>query len=143
MSMIALIYVHHGTVAAHKQIELCLAYALAKGWGISYVRPGAWREAVRLIREGRARVLLMAYLDDQSREIVRAVEEVGGSVELCHAGHAAGRPPLTGETLGGHDTGEIVLRMHERGGTIEQIVRLLGVAEGRVRQILQGTRRRR
>lgn len=136
MSMIALIYVHHGSVAAHKQIQLCLEYALARGWPISIVPAGAWREAVRLIREGRASVLLMAYSDKRDREIVREVEDAGGSVEFC-------RPGGPGDAPAGHDTEEIVLRMHGRGGTIEQIVRLLGVAEGRVRQILHGTRRRR
>ena len=138
MGMSALIYVH-GTVAAHKQVQLCLEYALARGWRISIVPAGAWREAVRLVREGRARIVLMAYMDDQAKEIVREVEAAGGTVEVCHAGG----PPLAGEKLGGHDTDEIVLRMHDRGGTSGEIVRLLGVAEGRVRQILRRARWRR
>lgn len=137
MGIRVLIYVQLGSVPVYKQTQLCLQYVMAKGWSFSIVPAGAWREAVRLIREGQADVLLMAYHDENSAEIARAVEEAGGTVEFCRPGRAPEpRAP-------GHDTTEIVLRMHDRGGTTGEIVRLLGVAEGRVRAIVSRARRRR
>jgi hypothetical protein len=140
-SATALICVRQGPIPAYKQIEVCLAHALERGWRVSIVPAGAWRQAVSLIRDaqgsGQHSVLLMAYRDDGAEQIVRAVEDVGGVVEFCHPERLRAPPVLPG-----HDTDEIVIRMHERGGTTAEIVRLLGVAEGRVRAILGRVRRR-
>jgi hypothetical protein len=132
----ALIYVQSGDVSVGKQTTECLRYAMAHGWSFAIVPAGALREAVRLIREGQATLLLLAYGDEHLSEIVQAVEEAGGSVEVCHPGHA-GRAPA------GQVPDAMVIRMAEHGGTPEEIVRLLGVAEDRVRRILDRTRRRR
>lgn len=136
MGIHALIYVQRGAVPAHKQTELCLQYAMARGWRFSIVPAGAWRQAVKLIREGLASVLLLAYRDAATQEIIDAAEEAGGTVEVCRDDQ-----PVRGSALGGH-TDEFILRMAERGGTTGEIVRLLGVTEGRVRSILRRIRRR-
>jgi hypothetical protein len=131
----ALIYVQMGGVSAHKQTQMCLHYAMARGWSFAIVQAGAWQEAVRLIRENLADVLLLAYRDASTDEIVEAVEDAGGTVEICRKTRAT-------VVQTGHGTEEIVNRMAERGGTTEEIVRLLGVGEGRVRAILRRMRRR-
>jgi hypothetical protein len=137
----ALIYIQPGSVSVHKQTQLCLRYAMEPGWSFAIVPAGAWRQAVQLIREGQASTLLLAYRDKHTEEIVRAVEAVGGSVEICRPGRSgrSGRPessPPAGQTT------DAIVWMATHGGTTGEIVRLLGVAEERVRPILDRLRRR-
>lgn len=135
----ALIYIQPGSVSVHKQTQICLRYAMERGWSFGIVPAGAWRQAVRLIGERQADVLLLARRDEHSDEIVQAVEDAGGQVEFCRderPERPVGVPP-------GHNTEEIVVRMADHGGTTGEIVRLLGVPAGRVRGILDRFRRRR
>jgi hypothetical protein len=127
----ALIYVQPGSVSAFKQTKLCLGYAMARGWSFAIVPAGAWRQAVRLISEGQADVLLMATHENEATdEIVRAVEDAHGEVVFC-------RPPREHKRRSGHNTDEIISLMLARGGTVAEIVRLLDVPVQRVREILR------
>jgi hypothetical protein len=134
----ALIYIQPGRVSVHKQTQLCLRYAMERGWSFAIVPAGAWRQAVQLIREGQATTLLLAYRDKHTEEIVQAVAAAGGSVEICRPGRSGRQDssPRAGQTT------DAIVWMAKHGGTTGEIVRLLGVAEERVRPILDRLRRR-
>jgi hypothetical protein len=96
----ALIYIQPGRVSVHKQTQLCLRYAMERGWSFAIVPAGAWRQAVQLIREGQATTLLLAYRDKHTEEIVQAVAAAGGSVEICRPGRSGRQDssPRAGQT---------------------------------------------
>lgn len=134
MGTSALIYLQPGRVAARKQATVCLNYAMTQGWRFSIVRAGALEEAVRLIREGLAQVLLLAYRDDQlAAEIQERVESAGGRVEFCGRGHS----PAPRRQLSASETESAALRMHELGATTDEIVQLLRVPAQRLRDLLR------
>lgn len=136
MGLRALIYIQSGTVAAAKQTTACLRWAMDHGYQFSIVRAGAWMEAVRLIREGDADILLLAYAGGEAAaQIIAAVEAVGGRVETCRGGHRAPAPKPLLEP--GHTTDELVINAAKRGFGPDQIHAFLGVPLERIRLILR------
>jgi hypothetical protein len=137
--MRALIYIQAGAVSAAKQTTACLQWAMRNGYTFSIVKAGAWMEAVRLISEGQADVLLLAFADEGvSRQIIAAVEAVGGRVEFCRPSRRPPAPRLAGP---GHTTDELVINAARRGVEPEQIQVVLGVPLERIRRILGQQRR--
>lgn len=137
--MRALIYIQASAVSAAKQTTTCLRWAIRNGYSFSIVKAGAWMEAVRLISEGQADLLLLAFADqDVSQQIIAAVEAVGGRVEFCRPDRRPPRPRIDGP---GHTTEEIVLDAAARGVEPEQIHAVLGVPLERIRRILGRLRR--
>lgn len=135
----ALIYIQSGRVSPDKQERICVQYATEKQWEYAIMRRGPLAEAVRLVEEGHAHVLLAAFEPDDAADLERDVSFAGGRVVYVR------RQPLPRKTdPPGHNTDDIVAIMGKRGGTTGEITRLLGVEPGRVRRVLQrlGVRRR-
>lgn len=130
----ALIYVRPGRVSVSKQIEECLRFAMKKGWSFAVVPAGAWSEALQLIRDSLATILLMAYPGADDAELVRDVEAAGGRVEYCRPGRP--RPDSAVD--------DMVSRMYEVGVTTDQISRVLRHPISKIRAILDrlGIRKR-
>jgi hypothetical protein len=136
----ALIYIQPpGRVSVRQQTRECLKHATRNNYAFGLLRAGAdLDEALQLIREGQRNMLLLAYRPDNGGEIEQRVREAGGQVEYC-------RPPRErpdSSPRAGHNTEEMIRRMADHGGTTGEIVRLLGVAEERVRPVLDRLRRR-
>jgi hypothetical protein len=121
-----------------RQVRACTPYLdenhyVLVGTAVSHI------DAFQLVYSGVAKVVVAVNPADDDWRLERLLDEAGGRLEICRTGRR--RPPV-GSPLG-HDTEEIVTRMAGRGGTTGEIVRLLGVAEERVRQILRRDRRSR
>jgi hypothetical protein len=137
MGQRALIYVQPGHVSRSKQVAACMRMIEEEDWTPVLVGNGAWQEAARLIREGQADLLLIAYeprSDKQRAEherIRQAIEEAGGEVRYCRP---AKEPKPRSEA--GPDTEEMVRRMFQAGCDTDQIVQVLRKPRGWVREIL-------
>lgn len=133
METLALIYVQPGRVEPDKQTAACARYAARKGYKIGVVPAHALDEAVRLIRDGQAELLLMAYRDgEQAAAIVARVEAAGGRVEFCT--HRR-QPPQRRPT--GTELDRAALRMHDLGADTDEIVRLFHIPKARLRDLLR------
>lgn len=133
MGNLALIYVQPGRVEAAKQTAACARYAMRKGYRLTVVPEHALAEAVRLIRDGQAEVLLLAYRDgEQAAAIVAQVEAAGGRVEFCTHRRAPAQRRPTGTELD-----RAALRMHDLGADTDEIVRLFHIPASRLRDLLR------
>lgn len=108
-----------------------------EGWLlVSLVAPGAWREAARLIREGQADLLLLAFgprTERQRREhelIHQAVERGAGEVVYCR------NAPEPKPRLAGVGTDELIRRMWEVGCNTDQIATALRRPRERVSALI-------
>lgn len=128
----AVIYIQADDVSAEKQIATCLEYAQRENLDIISVAPAsALDEGLRLIRDGHADLMVLAYDDGpRSAEVSRAVRDViGARIEYCRT-----RRRVPGEL----DTDELIVALYRRGVEASGIARLLGLALRRVRLVLVG-----
>lgn len=136
MTVLALIYLQPGRVPGDKQTAVCLRYAQQRGWDFSIVRPGALDQALRLIRQGIAQVLLLSHRDDQGlADVEEQVVAAGGRVEFCSHRHRPAYRPL-----GEQDAYRAAVRMHDLGASTDEIAQLLPVDVGRLRELLRRRR---
>lgn len=136
MSILALIYLQPGSVPEDKQTAACMAFALAQGWAVSIVRAGALDQALRLIRQGFAEVVLLSHHDERAPTAIEdQVIEAGGRVEFCTHRH-----PRARRQLGEQEAYRAALRMHDLGAQTDEIVQLLPVDAGRLRDLLRRRR---
>jgi hypothetical protein len=118
-----------GRISWDRQVRACMAYAGQHGYELgSVVR--SKDEAVRLIREGLAKLVLAATAVDDDGPFAQAVELAGGRLEYCRG--RPRRPPVE------RDTEEIVRRLSRHEETSGDIAKLLGLPLQRVRDILRG-----
>jgi len=120
-----------GRIGWDRQVRACMAYASQHGYELgSVVR--CKDEAVRLIRDGLAKLVLAAAAADDDGPFVEAVEAAGGRLEYCR-----GRSLRPAEDRPGRDTAEIVRRLSRHEETSGEIAKLLGLPLQRVRDILR------
>jgi hypothetical protein len=97
-------------------------------------------DAFRMVFNKIAQVVVAAGPDAEDWRLERLLAEADppGRLEICRTNGRRHEPaPL------GHHTDEIVTRMANHGGTTGEIVRLLGIAEERVRAVIDRVRGRR
>jgi hypothetical protein len=125
-----------GRMHWQRQAKACAAYLDEHGYML-VGKADSHADALALVLNGVASVVVAASAaeDDERLEALLAqVPRVNARFEVCRP---TGRPADQGRS----HTEEIVRRMGEHGGTTEEIVRLAGIAEGRVRAILRRIRR--
>lgn len=112
-----------------RQFAACRPYVERHGYVIVSVTndPDA---ALALLESDVAQVIVAAIDRPNDGELARLAQGAGGRLEYCRAPRRRPRPPADPDA-------EIIVRMATRGGTEDEIVRLLGVPAERVREILR------
>lgn len=115
-----------------RQYAACRPYAERHGYVIVSITddPDA---ALALLESGDAHVIVAAIDRPNDAELARLARGAGGRLEYC-------RPPRHRPKPAGDPDAEVVLRMASRGGSVEEIARLLGVPLERVVGILRRQR---
>jgi DNA invertase Pin-like site-specific DNA recombinase len=138
MSGITVIFlIRHGEVSWERQYAACQSYIERRGYEV-VATAHSEADVLGLLREADrvASVVIAAYDLPGDEHLQTAVAAAGGRLEYCRTPRH--RPPPTEEP--GRDTGEIVRLMASHGGTLDEIVRLLGIPLERVRSILRRQR---
>jgi hypothetical protein len=120
-----------GPVSLERQVAACIPHLDDNDY-ILVGKAQSHADALALVLNGAARVVVTARPAEDDWRLERLLAEVEGRLEVCRASRPH-KPPETGH---GHDTSEIVVRMADRGATEDQIVEFLGVSLERVRRVL-------
>jgi hypothetical protein len=96
-------------------------------------------DAVALVINGAAAKVVAARPAADDWRLEAVLKAAKGQLEIAHPSPTHGPD----RAANGHDTDEIVTRMAIHGATTGEIVRLWGLAEERVRAIVDQVRRRR
>lgn len=134
--------IRRGTVSWERQYAACHDYVERHGYEI-VATARKDDDVISLLRAHLAEVVVAAYDLAGDGRLRGLIAHAGGRLEYCRPQRHHPPPPAEPEPEAeqlGHDTGEIVRRMARRGGTVDEIVRLLGVPIERVTQILRQKR---
>lgn len=121
-----------------RQAAACAPYLIERGYRIvGKVQTHA--DAFALVFNGAAKVVVAASAADDDDRLRALLAQVKGKLEIARASRP--QKPAAGNGHG-HDTEDIVIRMASRGAPTDVIAQYWGLAEDRVRQILDRVRRR-
>lgn len=132
----AILLVRSSGVSWERQYAACRTYVERHGYEI-VATARSEEDVVGLLRDGAAEVVVAAYDVSGDDHLRSLVESARGRLEYCRTPRRS--PPPEPEPAG-PGTDEIVRRMARRGGTVDEIVRLLGLPLERVRAILRRQR---
>lgn len=129
----AVIRLQPGNVAAVKQEAACLGFVCERGYLLAGIVPtwGTRRDAVRMVADGRAMIVVVAF---GGRDLAGEVIAVGGRVEAVHPTPHVVEPPVppSPRTVVG-----LLAQLRIRGKTVEEIAGFLGESTGEIRRILR------
>ena len=120
-----------GRIGWDRQVRACMAYAGQHGYELAGVVRSK-DDAVRLVRDGLAALVIAAAEGDDDEQFAEAVRSAGGRLEYCR-----GRRRRPSEEASGRDSSEIAQRMHELGESTEEIARMLRLPVQRIRDLLR------
>lgn len=140
MTESAILLYRPGRMSFERQGRACMPYLKEHDY-ILVGKADSHADALALVLNQVAKLVVAARAAPDDWRLERLLAEVDpqrpARLEIC-GGFSSHNP----SGLPGHDTEAIVIRMYERGGTADDIVRLLGVAKERVSRILQRSMRR-